>query len=58
MPEAVMHIVFSQIDLRAQQNCRLVSKYWHQMINNNLKARFCAEVFNCDSAMILMLLMP
>ena len=51
-----MHIVFSQIDLRAQQNCRLVSKYWHQMINNNLKARFCAEVFNCDRAITLMLL--
>ena len=37
LPEPIMHIIFSRVDLRGQQNCRLVSKYWKHLINNNLK---------------------
>ena len=37
LPEPIMHIIFGKTDLKTQQKCRLVSKYWKHLINNNLK---------------------
>lgn len=47
MPEPIMHKIFAYIDLRAQQNCRLVSRYWNQLINSNLKVVLSVHELFC-----------